>query len=273
MEALHVPAISIVGMSLSILLSAGAPFALFFFIRRRYGKGVLPVLLGGAAFFLFAVVLEQLLHAVVLRPGPGGRAALMERPFWYMLYGALAAGVFEETARFVSFHILKKRCGGIATALKYGVGHGGAEAILIGAVSMISTLALSIMAGGALAAQLGEPVLAQARAIAQTQPALFFVAGLERLLALGIQISLSVLVYYAVYERRRLWLFPLAVLLHAMIDCPAVLMQAGVLKNVWLAEGVTAACMAALAALALALHKRLEPHEPALEPEQSQEQE
>jgi len=256
-----VPTISFAAMTASVVLSIGVPVALFFVVRKRYGKGILPVLVGGAGFILFATVLEQILHMIVLRPGADGSIALRERPFLYMLYGALSAGVFEETARFVSFHILKKRCSGIGTALKHGIGHGGTEAVLLGGFSMISGIALAAMLnsqGAEELSMLGPAVLAQAQSIAASPPAMFLVSGAERVFALGIQISLSVLVYYSVYKSRKLWLFPLAILLHALMDCPAALFQAGVLTNVWLVEGIVLTLMAALVGLAVVVHRRLE---------------
>jgi len=260
-----VPILSIVFMLFSLAVVLLLTVGLYLFLRKRFEMKILPALIGAAAFILFAMILERLLHMAVLRPGPDGSVALIARPFLYMLYGALAAGVFEETARFVSFHLLKKRCKGFGTALKYGVGHGGIEAVIVGGVSLVSSLVLSVMinANGAQAVDgaIGGTVLLQAQGIASTQPFLFFVSGAERLLALVIQISLSVVVYYAVYEQRRLWLFPLAILLHALVDCPAVLMQAGVFTNVWLVEGMIAVCAAALVFFAVALHKRLEPKE------------
>ena len=265
-EALRVPAISFAGMAVSIVLVIGVPIALFFAVRKKYGKGILPVLLGGAGFLLFAMVLEQLLHAVVLRPGAYG-ISLMDRPYLYMLYGALAAGVFEESARFVSFHILKKRCGGFGTALKHGIGHGGVEAVLLGGISLISGMALAAMlntVGAEGLSALGMPVLEQVQAIAAAPPYMMFITGAERLMALGIQISLSAVVYYAVYKPRKLWLFPLAILLHALADCPAALFQAGVITDVWLVEGIVLASMAGLIAVAMLIHRRLEPKEEAV---------
>jgi len=259
-----VPTISFVAMAVSAVLSVGAPIALFFVARKRYGKGFLPVLVGGLGFLLFAMVLEQILHAIVLRPGADGSVAFVQQhPYWYMLYGALAAGVFEESARFVSFHILKRRCDGFGTALKHGVGHGGVEAVLIGGLSLVSGIVLASMlnrmGAQALGSALGVATLQQAQAIAATRPALLLLSGAERLLALGIQVSLSAVVYYAVYAPRKVWLYPLAILLHALVDVPAALMQAGTLTNVWLVEGIVAAAMAALAVFAALLHRRLEP--------------
>ena len=258
-----VPTISFVAMAMSAVLSVGVPIALFFVVRKSYGKGILPVLLGAAGFVLFARVLEQVLHLIVLRPVlDTGAIPLMERPYLYMLYGGLAAGVFEESARLVSFLLLKKRCEGFGTALKYGIGHGGMEAAIIGGAAMVSSMALGAMLNTmgteGLAQMSGGFVLSQAQEIAATPTAMLFLSGVERMLALVIQISLSVIVYYAVYRTRKLWLFPAAILLHALVEFPAALYQAGVITNVWAVEGAVAASMAVIAAIAVFLHKQME---------------
>jgi len=258
-----VSTISFAAMSMSAILSIGVPVALFLVVRKSYGKGILPALIGGAGFFVFAIVLEQILHLFVLRPDlETGAIALMQRPFLYMLYGAFAAGIFEETARFVSFHILKKRRAGFGVALKHGIGHGGIEAVLIGGATMISNLALgallNTLGAEGLARVYGPAVFAQAQEIAATSPAMLFLSGAERMMALVIQISLSVAVYYAVYKPRKIWLFPLAILLHALVDCPVALFQVGAITNVWLVEGVILVFAVALAVGAVFLHKRME---------------
>jgi len=251
-----VPSITFAFMAASVVLSVGAPIALFFIVRKKYGKGVLPVLLGAAGFILFAMVLEQILHFAVLEASP----QLIERPFWYIFYGSMAAGVFEESARFASFHILKKRRTGFGTALQYGIGHGGAEAIILGGISMISIVVLIAMANnfGAQAPEvLGAAAMQQVQAVAEAPPAVMLVSGIERLLAIGVHVSLSVAVYYAVYQPRKVWLYPLAVVLHALVNVPAGLYQVGVLTNLWLVEGTVAFAMAALIAFAALLHRRL----------------
>ncbi len=78
---------------------------------------------------------------------------------------------------------------------------------------------------------------AQIQALAATPSYMFLITALTHVGA-RIQISLSVLVFYAVYENRRVWLYPLAILLHAAVDAPAALKQAGVFKNVFALEGM-----------------------------------
>ena len=228
-----VPFESMLFMGVSALLAIGVPIALFVVFHRRYGAKVVPALFGVGGFIVFAMVLEQLLHVLVLKPQADGTHALMNHPILYMLYGSFAAGIFEETGRFVLFHIMRRKYRGIGTALAYGVGHGGIEAILLAGVTMLMTLVTVISVNSGVAALDQNPALAaQIQALAATPSYMFLISGLERMAALTIQISLSVLVFYAVYENRRVWLYPLAILLHAAVDAPAALMQAGVLKNV-----------------------------------------
>jgi len=106
--------------------------------------------------------------------------------------------------------------------------------------------------------QMGEPVFMQAQVIAATQPVMLLVSGFERLFALGIQISLSMVMYYAVYKSRKLWLYPLAILLHALVDCPVALYQVGVITNMWLLEGIVLVSAVVLAGIAFMLHKKME---------------
>jgi len=246
---MHVPAISFIAMAMSAILSIGVPIALFFVVRKRYGRGIRPVIVGVVGYLLFAVILKQVLHWLVLETGV---IAPMEHPYLYMLYGVLAAGVYEETSRFVSFRLLKRRCEGFGTALKHGIGHGGLEAFLVVGAPMISNLAL---------AALINTQGAQGQETAATPTAQLFLSGAKCLMALAVHISLSAIVYYAVYQPRKVWLYPLAILLHALVNCAPALMQAGVIANEWLADGIVMVTAAGIAAVAVLLHKRLEPKE------------
>jgi len=246
---MHVPTISFVAMAFSAILSIGAPIALFFVVRKRYGRGIRPVIVGAVGYLLFAVILKQVLHWLVLETGV---IAPMEHPYLYMLYGVLAAGVCEETSRLASFHLLKRRCEGFGTALKHGIGYGGLEAFLVVGAPMISNLAL---------AALINTQGAQGQETAATPAAGLFLSGAKCLMALAVHIALSIIVYYAVYSPRKKWLYPLAILLHALVNCAPALMQAGAVTNVWLADGVVLVSAAAVAATAVLLHKRLEPKE------------
>ena len=242
-----VPTMSMVFMGVSALVSVGLPVVLFLALRKKLNMKAVPALVGVAGFVLFAMVLEQLMHMAVLRPDAGGNIALIqERPALYVLYGIFAAGIFEETARLLGFMLLKKRYSGPGTGFAYGIGHGGIESAMMG-ITMASNLVISLMLNaGTLPAEMQATLPANALSqLAELAPATFLAGGLERIFALSIQISLSMLVWLAVNKkssggRSLIWLYPAAILLHAFVDLFAALYQIGRLTNIWVIEGVIA---------------------------------
>jgi uncharacterized membrane protein YhfC len=259
-----VPSLSILFMAVSGILSIGVPIGLLIYFHKKYGAKIVPALVGAAAFIVFAMVLERLMHMAVLKPSADGKIALASQPLLFMLYGGFAAGIFEETGRFVSFHLLKKKYGGVKTALSYGVGHGGIEAILIGGVSMIMNLVYSAMINSGATESLvsgpnGALLATQLQALSMTPSSMFLIGGLERMFTLAIHISLSVIVFYSVYRPRKVWLFPLAIVLHAIIDFAPALMQSGAISNVLVVEALVLLFAALLVALAVYTHRRLKP--------------
>ncbi|GHT81921.1 putative membrane protein YhfC [Bacteroidia bacterium] len=217
---------------------------------------------GAAAFVVFAMILEQIIHRVVLHPSPTGEIALKSQPALYVLYGCFMAGIFEETARFIMFSLLKKKYSGIGTGLSYGIGHGGVEAVLLAGVAMISSLVFSVMINNGTTDLLPASVQGAAMdkivtTLTDTAPYMFLISGVERIFAIVIQISLSVIVFYSVYSTGKGWLFPAAILLHAIIDCPAAMMQTGVITNVFLVEGLVAISAVLVSCLAVRVHKKL----------------
>jgi uncharacterized membrane protein YhfC len=220
---------------------------------------------GAAAFIIFALVLEQLIHLIVFKTFP-----LKEKPLIYILYGIFMAGIFEETARFISFKILKKKYAGIETGLSYGIGHGGIEAVLLAGVPMITAVVFSILINTGNAETITGKLQGEALTQMETQitagiittaPYMFLISGVERVFAITIQISLSVLVFYSVYSKGKIWLFPLAILLHAIIDIPAAAMQVNVLKNVLLVECIVGLCAILITIFALLVHIKLKKHD------------
>ena len=205
---------------------------------------------GAACFALFALVLEQLCHLLVRTFFP----AVLSHTAAYVIYGALAAGLFEETARLVGLRYLCRRTPEALTGFAYGVGHGGLEAVYIGVLGMVNDLAVAaaLNAGGAEALLAGIPAeqlplaKSQLAALAGTPAPVFLAAGAERLITMALHIALSMLVWMAVTKRLPKWAWAAAVALHAGTDVVAGLYQTGVLTDVWLTELLVAACTAAV---------------------------
>lgn len=227
---------SLICMAVSALVAFALPFSVVLAARRRGCRvQIKPVFVGAAVFIIFALVFERLLHAVVFSAFPQIQAI----PIAYMLYGALAAGVFEEGGRVYGFRLLRRMKGvdsGLPCAIGYGVGHAGAEAILLIGFALISniTVAMTLNASGSMGALLAsvpeasrELATAQLQGLIDAVPASFLVAGFERIVAFALQLSLSVMVWMAVSGRLSKAWIGAAVLLHAFSDCGAALYQTG----------------------------------------------
>ena len=223
-------------MAVGAVLGIAVPVCLAVWLMRKYRARLSTILIGAGTFIVFALVLESIMHQLVLK-GPNG-PAIMGNTLLFAVYGGLAAGVFEETGRFLSMKfLLKKEPSTALPGIAYGIGHGGAEMLIIFGITMISNLVVSalINAGlsGILFAKVPEDAAAQLQAQLnqlQTLGAGTLLIGLwERISALVLHLGLSMLVWVAVRKGGKwLWLFPAAVALHAIVDAGAVMLQKSV---------------------------------------------
>jgi uncharacterized membrane protein YhfC len=134
--------------------------------------------------------------------------------------------------------VLKKKRGSDDTALMYGAGHGGIEAVLVLSLTMVNNLVFSLMANSGNTASLsagGVDVTQILRELATISPWMFLVGAAERCSAVALHVSLSVLVWFAVKNKRQRFLYPAAVLIHAGVNAVAVLL-AGTGMHVLLVE-------------------------------------
>ena len=258
-----VPVSSIVSMAVCALLGIAVPVALAWWLVKKHKAHLTTIFIGAGVFIVFVLVLESLLHQVVLK-GPHG-PAILGNIWYYALYGGLAAGIFEETGRFLAMkYLMKKEPSRALPGIAYGIGHGGAEMLLIFGVTMVSNIVLSVMINTGAADTLIASAPADAQEQVQAQLAQLQTAGAgtflfgiwERFSALILQISLSIMVWTAVRRGGRwLWLFPAAILLHFLVDACAVVLA----KNAEMAvvEGILFAMALAAGAIAYMLAKKL----------------
>jgi len=264
-EAGAIPSLSIICTIISILICFGVPLILIIVFKKKAGSSIRSVLTGAITFILFALILEQVSHLIFLVIDWPVSRFINAMPFAYAIYGALAAGLFEETGRFVAMSTVLKKQNNRGTALGYGIGHGGIEAILIGGLSAVSTLVLllSVNASGmagylaTLPSQTADAMSATILSLYSTSGFMFLVMGLERLVAMALQLGLSVLVFTAVKNKKYRYLFPVAILIHVLADFPAALYQKGVITNVYLIEGWAAILAIFTGVIAIKLYKSI----------------
>ena len=261
-----VQTLSMVFMATSAIVSIGLPIALGIIWHKRTGAKASSLFIGAAAFVVFAMILENICHRLVLY-GSGSRAAFMQSNLWaYGLYGALAAGVFEETGRLCAFKLLFKKKDDRCESVMYGIGHGGVEAVLVSGLTMISYLVLSVIINvsggmaGLTALGMGESqTSALMAAFTGTNPFMYLVSGIERIIAIAFHISMSVLVFAAVKQKGRGWYYPLAIGLHALLDLGAMAYQTCVIKSIIATEGYVLVFTALCVLLAVKVYRGMTP--------------
>ncbi len=222
------------GLSIAIAVSTLSPVAIWFVARRQMPLPLTNIALGAATFFVMVVISESALHNYVLRGNPERTAWFAAHPAAYVLYGVVAAALFEETGRVIALTFFARRTAGPGAGLAYGLGHGGLEAILIGTVPQVRALYFALMLNAGRFNEIASayPPVAQQQIVRELDALTFLsaaYAGVERLTALLIQIGLSLIVWRAVSARKWL-LVPVAMALHALADTPAAMLQAGYLS-------------------------------------------
>jgi len=226
-------------MVVSAAICVVLPVFIFFFWRKKYNLKAIPLLCGIAVWIMFAYILQSIMHGLVLeRTADGTIKLLNESPRLYVIYAILAAGIFEESGRFIAFKLIRKRHNDIGTGISYGLGHGGIEATMLVGLLMINYILFSTMVNSGNTAAFGDDIdiLAPIGVLQDTPSVMFLVGGIERIMALAVHISLSIVVLCSVVKKDVLWLYPVAIVLHAAVNLAPAMFQAKFFDNIWLVE-------------------------------------
>ena len=187
----------IITFAAELLFSLALPILALVIWKKKEGTELRPAWIGAAAYFVFGMVLEQLINAAVLGTGSSAVSAfLLGHPWLYAVYGGLSAGILEETARFLVYRTM--------LAAQYA---NSEYQIVLETIAEIN--AISPLAG--------------------------VMNCVERTAVFALQIELSVLMF-GVVRSQKFWLYPVSILLHAVVGFLAALYQTNVLTSVYLLE-------------------------------------
>ncbi len=204
------------------------PLLLGFWLTRKF-KLSWKLFLAGAVTFIASQVLHIPLLAALT--GMFSNGMLPSPPeAWTTIFNAvllgLLAGIFEETARYFLFKFFLKNAHTWNEGVLVGAGHGGVEAIILGLlgvltlVNMIALRSVDLSTMGVPADQL-ELAKQQVDAFWASPAYMGFLGLLERVFAVCLHLSLSVMVLFSVAYKKPIW-FWLAILWHAVVDAAAV---------------------------------------------------
>lgn len=211
----------------SVVVMLVVPIILVIYLTRKFSLSWKFALAGALTF-----IASQVLHLPVVY----GLTALFQNgtlsipAAWTAIFNAivlgLLAGIFEETARWILFTFSLKKARTWSEGVLVGAGHGGVEAFILGLLAILTVINMMVMRNADLSA-LGIPAeqieltRQQVDAFWSSPAYMGFLGGLERIFAICLHLSLSVMVLYSVAYKKPLW-FWLALLWHALLDAVAV---------------------------------------------------
>ena len=196
------------------------PILLWIYFTRKFAISWKLVLAGGLAF-----IASQILH-IPLVIGMGSFLQSVSLLVNAALLGLLA-GLFEESARYILFKFILKDARSWKEGVLVGLGHGGTEALILGIFTALTFINMTVYRSIDLSTVPSIP--AEQLELAKQQVAAYWSAPwymalmgfVERIFALCLHVSLSVMVLYALAYRKPVW-FWLAMLWHAFVDAVAV---------------------------------------------------
>lgn len=185
-------------------------------------------LIGAATFFISAMILENIPKVFIL-----SIPSVKNKAFLTVIIASAFAGVFEETGRFIAFRTAMKKNHEKKNAVTYGIGHGGFEALLLIGISAVTYIVMGIMINAGnidkITGELDDAskalVIEQLKGISQTTIPAALLGIVERISAITLHISLSVLVFAAAKNKKHIMLYPAAIVLHFGFDSLIALYQ------------------------------------------------
>lgn len=227
-------------MAIAGAMSVIFPILILIWASKRGILSWKSVGIGALIFLVFSQILEKILHLYVFQWSD--LSSNLENPWLFALYGGFAAAIFEEGGRVIAFKYFLRKQQKWGDAVSYGVGHGGMEALLIGGLGAINLMIYSsLINNGSFDALVGsqlpkEQALMLKETLLSNDTWTYLLGGMERFIAIILQIALSVLVFYGLRSGKYKFVL-YAVLLHVAFDFAPAMYQKGYI-NIWAAEGI-----------------------------------
>ncbi len=249
------------------------PILLAFILTRRFKLSWKLVFAGALTFVASQVLHIPLVYGLTAAFQTGLLPAIPEA--WALIFNAvllgLLAGIFEETARFILYKFVLKKVSTWNEGVVVGVGHGGVEAVITGmlvAVTVVSMIVYKNVDPTTIPGmQPDQAALMKQQVTAFWSAPVYmaFMGLIERVFAVCLHLSLSVMVLYSLVAKKPLW-FWAALLWHAIVDAVAVFLVQKI-STIGLEAVVGVMALASLGVMFYLRTKFPQPEAPLPEPE------
>ncbi len=259
---------SIPSLTITVILMIAVPVCSFIFWRRMHKEQtkISWLIAGAVGFVISARVLELGIHYIcIIADNPISRF-INGNTAAFVLYGITMAGVFEECGRHIVLKYIMKKNRTRENAVLYGIGHGGIEILAVLLPAMITYLAAAVLFSGGdtenalktlnITEETAAAALPSVQAAAVFDYSMMAMNIVERVFAMLLHIGLTVIVYYGVINRKKIFL-PLAILLHMLMDTFPALYQREIIP-LWAVEVWAAVWTAVVIFIAVRLYRKME---------------
>lgn len=226
-----VPVMAIITCTVTLLISLVLPIGVLIGLEHKNKKqGIDSAWLLGAAGFFIPQILIRLPLLTFLQSRSDFAAYARNNPFIYSFSLAFTAGLFELAGRLGAAKLMEKKMTW-KRAVAAGLGHGGIESMLLIGVTYINNLLYiglinlglfdKMLAGIAdTGVDISQLELIRTQ-LAGTAPAVFLLAGYERILTMVGHTAMSVLICYGMAHKKLGICILLCLGLHTLIDLTA----------------------------------------------------
>lgn len=236
----YVSVLSIIWMILGLLIFTIVPIVLSIVWLVKKKERITTILIGAVCFILFALILEKPIQNVLAFPTALGlpNHALSNffnaNPILLAFVAGLFPGLFEETGRFVAFKTILRKRKNRETSISYGIGHGGIEVVVLLGLTYINYIIYALMINsGLMQTTINQMMEIAPEQVGQLEEIIvmmttfsgitLLISVVERIFAVMFHIGASILVFYACKDKSKMWLYPLAIILHTLMDFIAVM--------------------------------------------------
>lgn len=231
----YVSVLSIIWMILGLLIFTIVPIVLSIVWLVKKKERITTILIGAVCFILFALILEKPIQNVLAFPTALGLTnhALSNffnaNPILLAFVAGLFPGLFEETGRFVAFKTILRKRKNRETSISYGIGHGGIEVVVLLGLTYINYIIYALMINsGLMQTTINQMMEIAPEQVGQLEEIIvmmttfsgitLLISVVERIFAVMFHIGASILVFYACKDKSKMWLYPLAIILHTLMD-------------------------------------------------------
>ena len=209
------------GISISF---PGIVFAFFFEIclpliisiySIKYYKGKIFYFLIGIAGFVSSVGIESIMLFIIAKFVDKTSVA-------FYCFAGISPGLFEETGKYIYLNYLNSKEKKKSISINYGIGHGGIECFMVG-LNLLTNLFAK------------DQLIKQGILKDDITIYICLMSIIERVFAIVMQISLSIIVYKSINEKKFIF-YLLAIILHDGVDLIVLLKHKGFLTSIYTTE-------------------------------------